>query len=90
MRDGQRMCTTEETDDPASPALRVGWRYVHGIGEKALDALEAAWKAKHFTSIEDVVRRASLGRADALFRARRRLQAWSPIVARLAGRRCAA
>jgi hypothetical protein len=63
---GQRMCTTEETDDPRHPALRVGWRYVHGIGEKALDALEAAWNVRHFTSIEDVVRRATIGRADAL------------------------
>jgi error-prone DNA polymerase len=79
MRDGQRMCTTEETDDPARPALRVGWRYVHGIGEKALDALEAAWKLERFTSIEDVVRRASLGRADALYLARAAaFNAWEP------------
>ena len=70
MRDGQRMCTTEETGDPKRPALRVGWRYVHGIGEKALDALEAAWKQGPFTSIEDVVRRARLQRADALHLAR--------------------
>jgi len=79
MRDGQRMCTTEETDDPARPALRVGWRYVHGIGEKALDALEAAWKLERFTSIEDVVRRASLGRSDALYLARAAaFNAWEP------------
>ncbi len=79
MRDGQRMCTTEETDDPARPALRVGWRYVHGIGEKALDALEAAWKLGRFTSIEDVVRRASLGRSDALYLARAAaFNAWEP------------
>jgi error-prone DNA polymerase len=76
---GQRMCTTEETDDPRHPALRVGWRYVHGIGEKALDALEAAWNVRHFTSIEDVVRRASLGRADALYLARAdAFKAWEP------------
>ena len=79
MRDGQRMCTTEETGDPRRPALRVGWRYVHGIGEKALDALEAAWKARPFTSIEDVVRRAGLGRADALYLARAdAFKAWEP------------
>ena len=70
MLHGQRMCTTEETADPRHPALRVGWRYVHGIGEKALDALEAAWNVRRFTSIEDVVRRSSLGRADALYLAR--------------------
>lgn len=79
LRDGQRMCTTEETDDPARPALRVGWRYVHGIGEKALDALEAAWKTARFTSIEDVVRRAGLGRSDALHLARAAaFSAWEP------------
>jgi error-prone DNA polymerase len=79
MRDGQRMCTTEETDDPRRPALRVGWRYVHGIGEKALDALEAVWKTKRFTSIEDVVRRAGLGRADALHLARAAaFNVWEP------------
>jgi error-prone DNA polymerase len=76
---GQRMCTTEETGDPRHPALRVGWRYVHGIGEKALDALETAWKVRPFTSIEDVVRRASLGRADALYLARAdAFKAWEP------------
>jgi error-prone DNA polymerase len=79
MRDGQRMCTTEETGHPARPALRVGWRYVHGIGEKALDALEGTWKTRPFTSIEDVVRRAGLGRADALYLARAAaFGAWEP------------
>ena len=79
MLEGRRMCTTEETDDPRHPALRVGWRYVHGIGEKALDALESAWNVRHFTSIEDVVRRASLGRADALYLARAdAFKAWEP------------
>jgi error-prone DNA polymerase len=79
MRDGQRMCTTEETDDPLRPALRVGWRYIRGIGEKALDALEAAWKESRFTSIEDVVRRAGLPRADALHLARAAaFNAWEP------------
>jgi error-prone DNA polymerase len=79
MRDGQRLCTTEETADPARPALRVGWRFVHGIGEKALDALEAAWKHGPFTSIESVVRRAGLQRADALHLARAAaFGAWEP------------
>jgi error-prone DNA polymerase len=79
LRDGQRLCTTEEAGDPLRPALRVGWRYVHGIGEKALDALEAAWQSRRFTSIEDVVRRANLGRADALFLARAdAFKMWEP------------
>jgi len=70
LRDGRRMCTTEETGDPARPALRVGWRFVHGMGEKTLDALETAWQEAPFRSIEDVVRRARLPRADALHLAR--------------------
>jgi error-prone DNA polymerase len=79
MQRGQRMCTTERTANPDRPALRVGWRFVHGIGEKALDALEVAWRAAPFTSIEDVVRRAALRRADALHLARAAaFGAWEP------------
>lgn len=79
MRDGQRLCTTEEIVGSSRPALRIGWRYVHGIGTKALDQLEAAWKVRPFTSIEDVVRRAGLDRANALFLARAAaFGAWEP------------
>ncbi len=46
------------------PALRVGWRYVRGIGEKALDALRNAHTAAPFTSIADVTQRARLTRAE--------------------------
>src|SRR5213079_726801 len=64
MRDEQRMCTTEESDDPRRPALRVGWRYVRGLGEKSLEALKEARGWDRFTSIDDVIQRARLQRTD--------------------------
>lgn len=77
-------CTIEPVDDPAShalprtagssdsvdPALRIGWRHIRGLGDKARDALRAACPEGPFTSVEDVIRRASLSRADALHLAR--------------------
>jgi len=53
-----------------SPALRIGWRHIRGLGEKTRQALQAAHAAGPFTSIEDVVRRAKLTRAEALHIAR--------------------
>ena len=45
-----------------TPALRVGLRYVNGLGSKAREKLEAAWAGGGpFTSVEDVVRRSGLG-----------------------------
>jgi error-prone DNA polymerase len=52
------------------PALRVGWRFIQGLGEKARQALQEARAEGTFTSIEDVVRRARLSRGDALHLAR--------------------
>lgn len=47
-----------------SPALRIGLRYVRGLGARAKGQLKAAWEAGGpFTSVEDVVRRAGLGLA---------------------------
>lgn len=63
---GERECAAEETADRARPALRIGWRFIRGIGERALDLLEAARAAGSFASIEDVVHRAGLGRSDVL------------------------
>jgi error-prone DNA polymerase len=63
---GDGDCTSEETADPARPAMRVGWRFVRGIGTKVLDALKAARANGPFTSIADVVTRAALTRADVL------------------------
>ena len=70
MRDGDWECTTEPTDNPDRPALRIGWRHIRGLGEKSLDALKAARGWDRFSSIDDVVQRAKLQRTDALQLAR--------------------
>jgi error-prone DNA polymerase len=70
MRDGDWECTTEPTENPDRPALRIGWRHIRGLGEKSLDALKAARGRDRFSSIDDVVERAKLQRADALKLAR--------------------
>ncbi|HTR78569.1 MAG TPA: OB-fold nucleic acid binding domain-containing protein, partial [Gemmatimonadaceae bacterium] len=67
---GDWECTIEEAADPARPVLRIGWRFVRGIGSTALDRLRAAREAAPFASIADVVRRARLDRGDALGLAR--------------------
>jgi error-prone DNA polymerase len=47
---------------PPDPAMRIGMRYVRGLGSKAEDQLKAAWETGGpFTSVEDVVRRSGLG-----------------------------
>ena len=50
--------------DSPHPALRVGWRFVRGIGERALESLRGAHTAARFTSIADVASRARLTRAE--------------------------
>ena len=76
---GAADCTAEETDDPARPALRLGWRFIRGIGDKSLDALGTARAAGEFDGIADVVRRARLTRADATALARAHaFAAWEP------------
>ncbi|HEY0527354.1 MAG TPA: error-prone DNA polymerase [Gemmatimonadaceae bacterium] len=79
MRDGDWECTTEPTDNPDRPALRIGWRHIRGLGEKTLDALKAARGWDRFTSIDDVVQRARLQRPEALHLARAgAFGAWEP------------
>ncbi|MGH7445627.1 MAG: DNA polymerase III subunit alpha, partial [Longimicrobiales bacterium] len=51
-------------------ALRIGWRHIRGLGEKTRQNLQRAHEGGPFDSIADVVRRASLSRADALHLAR--------------------
>jgi error-prone DNA polymerase len=46
------------------PALRIGLRFVHGLGPRARDRLRAAREAGPFRSVEDVVRRSGLGPSD--------------------------
>jgi error-prone DNA polymerase len=68
LRDGDWECTTEATADGGSagrPALRLGWRFVRGMGERTLEKLRHARGAAPFTSIADVVARARLTRAEA-------------------------
>ncbi|HEY9871230.1 MAG TPA: error-prone DNA polymerase [Candidatus Obscuribacterales bacterium] len=44
------------------PALRIGLRYVQGLGKKSKQSLEEAWRSGgRFTSIEDVCHRSGLG-----------------------------
>ena len=62
--DGNWECTTEPSADPNVPALRIGWRFVRGMGERTLERLRNAHDAAQFTSIADVVRRARLTRAE--------------------------
>jgi error-prone DNA polymerase len=50
--------------------MRIGWRHIRGLGEKAREALQAAHAEGPFPSIHDVVKRAKLTRADALHLAR--------------------
>jgi error-prone DNA polymerase len=79
LRDGDWECTVEETADPARPALRIGWRHVRGVGDKAVERLAAARAAGPFGAIADVVRRAGLTRAEALGLARSgAFGAWEP------------
>ena len=76
---GMADCTLEETADPTRPALRIGWRYVRGMGMYTLGRLEAARSAGAFTSMSDVVTRASLTRADARALARAgAFASWQP------------
>jgi error-prone DNA polymerase len=55
---------------PDGIALRIGWRHIRGLGEKTRQQLQQAREDGPFTSIEDVVKRAQLTRADALHLAR--------------------
>jgi error-prone DNA polymerase len=46
------------------PALRLGLRLVRGLGSRARDRLQRAIEEGPFTSVEDVVRRSGLDRAE--------------------------
>jgi error-prone DNA polymerase len=72
---GTADCTVE--DAPARPGapsgsrLRIGWRFIRGVGDKGLQALTTAREnGGPFTGIGDVVRRAELGSPDATALAR--------------------
>lgn len=79
LRDGRAMCTLEDATGSPHPAVRVGWRHIRGLGKHTLERLESAGSERGFTAVEDVVRRAGLGRAEALHLARAgALEAWEP------------
>ncbi|MEO6865324.1 MAG: error-prone DNA polymerase [Gemmatimonadaceae bacterium] len=79
LRDGARLCTTENTATPEQTALRIGWRHIRGVGDRTLDRLCAAQSCSPFTSIADVVTRVALTRAEALQFARAAaFGAWEP------------
>ena len=60
-------------------ALRVGWKFVRGMGSTVIDRLKAAHEIRSFSSIEDVVRRATLSRTESLSFARAgAFAAWAP------------
>jgi error-prone DNA polymerase len=76
VQDGDGDCTVEETGDPANPALRIGWRHVRGLTDRAIAALRAA---RPFGGIADAVRRGGLTRGEALALARAdAFAAWEP------------
>ncbi|UCG76129.1 MAG: error-prone DNA polymerase, partial [Gemmatimonadota bacterium] len=59
-------CTLEPASDSGElpPALRLGLRLVRGLGGRARDRLQRAVEGGPFISVEDVVRRSGLGRAE--------------------------
>jgi error-prone DNA polymerase len=64
------LCDSVVNNSVEVPALRIGWRHIRGLGNKAREALQRAHADGPFTSIADVVRRAELTRADAIHLAR--------------------
>lgn len=68
---GEWDCTLEDREDNSEePAIRIGWRHIRGMGSSAQERLREAHRHGRFTSVEDVIRRADLGRAEALHLAR--------------------
>jgi len=60
-------------------AVRIGWKFIRGLGERAQEALEAARAAGPFRSIEEIARRTGFGRAEMLHLARAgALEAFEP------------
>jgi error-prone DNA polymerase len=61
-------CAARQSVDPPTrqPALRIGWKFVRGIGDTVVERLKAAHTERPFESIADVVRRARLDRGESL------------------------
>jgi error-prone DNA polymerase len=59
--------------------MRVGWRFVRGIGDKVIERMKEAHTRAPFTSIADVVERGGLNRGDVLaFAQADAFAAWAP------------
>jgi error-prone DNA polymerase len=67
-------CHPEQSEGSArrddNPALRVGWKFIRGIGEIVVERLKSAYEQRPFASIADVVHRAKLDRGESLALAR--------------------
>jgi error-prone DNA polymerase len=57
-------CTLEPRPGHPDPAVRIGLRYVRGLGAKAGARLKAALEAGPFTSVADVLRRTRAGEGE--------------------------
>jgi error-prone DNA polymerase len=57
---------TPHTARPTRIALRIGWKFIRGIGDTVIERLKAAHARRPFDSIADVVRRATLDRGESL------------------------
>src|SRR5262249_10319880 len=53
-------CTLEPLEEQGAYAVRLGLRYVKGLGEIHRECIEEALKTSAFTSLADVVRRSAL------------------------------
>jgi len=79
LKTGSWECTAEDGDGVGGLAMRVGWKFVRGIGSTVIDVLKGAHGRASFTSIADVVRRGRLTRGDVLaFAQAGAFAAWAP------------
>ena len=76
---GDGDCTIE-VNDRGEPAMRLGWRFIRGVGDKALELLQDVRRREGpFANIRHVVKAAGLSGADAIALARAgAFSAWEP------------
>ena len=76
---GKAFCTTEKTDDPRHPILRIGWRHIRGVSAQTIEQLSYKQSCAPFTSIADVVQRIGMTRTEVLQMARANaFSTWEP------------
>jgi error-prone DNA polymerase len=76
---GDGDCTIE-VDEHGKPAMRLGWRFIRGVGDKALELLQEVRRREGpFANIRHVVKAAGLTGPDAIALARSgAFTAWEP------------